>query len=122
VELAERGLPFEGLLMAQWRTGGLRERAHILKQGWLIPDYGGRRGPDKKMVGLRVKQVVPGSFWNQLGLEVNDLIEEMNETRIDSINAWRKVLEYAQNDTDVTVVVRRDNDILRMRTLTVPPR
>lgn len=66
IELAERGALFPGLMASQWYSMGLRERAYLLQQGWLNPDYGGLRGPEKEMVGLRVKEVSERSFWDQL--------------------------------------------------------
>ncbi len=122
MELAERGTLFPGLVGAQWYAMGLRERAYLLQQGWLNPDYGGVRGPDKEMIGLRVKEVSDRSFWDQLGLEVDDLIKEINGMPVDSFEAWHKVLEYVENSTDITVVVERGSESITMRTVTIPPR
>jgi len=122
IELAERGALFPSLMASQWYAMGLRERAYLLQQGWLNPDYGGVRGPEKEMIGLRVKEVSDRSFWDQLGLEVDDLIKEMNGMPVDSFEAWHKVLEYVENSTDITVVIERGSESITMHTVTIPPR
>jgi type II secretory pathway component PulC len=122
VDLAERGKLFESMMMAQWRNVGLRERPHVLQQGSFAAYYGGVRGPDKKMVGLRAKRLTTGSIWDQMGIEVGDLLIEINGEPVDSMNAWRRVLQTAQDETDIAVVVQRGEEALAMRTRTIPPR
>jgi len=121
-ELAEQGARHENMMMAQWRSIGLRGRAQLLQQGWLTPEFGGATGPDKKMLGLRVRQLTPNSFWEQLGLEEGDVLQEVNGRRIDDLAAWQDVLRVAQASTDITVVVRRNEDDLRTRTRTIVAR
>jgi len=75
--LAERGLLREGSLMASWGRIGYRDNAALLSQGRLAP-YWGERGPDgklpKQMQGLEVIRFECGSFWDQLGLQVGDIM------------------------------------------------
>jgi len=122
LELAEQGASYENMMMTQWRHVGLRDRAQLLQQGWLTPDFGAARGPEKEMIGLRVRQLARNSFWAQLGLEVGDILEEINGRRINDLAAWRDALQVAQTSTDITVVVRRDEDRFSARTRTVEPR
>lgn len=122
LELAEQGASYEKMMMTQWRHVGLRDRAQLLQQGWLTPDFGTARGPKKEMIGLRVRQLARNSFWAQLGLEEGDILEEINGRRINDLAGWRDALQVAQTSTDITVVVRRNEDDLLMRTRTIEPR
>jgi len=117
LEQARLGEHREGL-MAQWRNVGLRGRPQLLQQAWLVPEL----APDRKtMLGLRVRKLVEGSFWHQLGLAEEDLLERVNGDAIDSMDRWRQLLRVAENDQEISVVVRREGRILRFRTRTVPP-
>lgn len=121
-DLAERGKLFETMMMAQWKDVGQRERSHVLQQGTFAAYYGGERGPDKQMVGLRAKRITPGSIWDQLGIQEEDLVTEINGDPVDSMDAWKRFVQASQDETDVTVVVERAGVRLAMRTQTIPPR
>ena len=117
LDQARLGEHREGL-MAQWRNVGLRGRPQLLQQVWLVPEL----APDREtMLGLRVRKLVEGSFWHQLGLAEEDLLERVNGNAIDSMDRWRQLLRVAETDQEISVVVRRDGRILRFRTRTVPP-
>jgi type II secretory pathway component PulC len=121
VQQAEAGSGREGL-MAQWRNVGMRERPQLLQQGWLTAEYAGGSDASRRMAGLRVRKLVAGSFWHQLGMQEGDLLEEMNGLRIDSTDAWRKVLEIAQSDQAITISVQRSAAERSYRTETIRPR
>jgi S1-C subfamily serine protease len=87
----------------------------------LTPDFGGAVGPDKLMLGLRVREVTPASFWDQIGLRPGDLLTEMNGAAIDSLDAWKNVLQLAQTKQRLTVKVQRGTNELAFRTITVRP-
>jgi hypothetical protein len=108
-----------GGLMAQWRNVGLRDRPLLLQQAWLTPVSD---GPGEPMRGLRVRKLAPGSFWNQLGAETGDLLTAVNGRAIDSMNAWQKLIEIAQNDVNITITLERDAKPLRFQTRTIRPR
>ncbi|MFP6605259.1 MAG: hypothetical protein VCC19_01665 [Myxococcota bacterium] len=117
LDQARLGEHREGL-MAQWRNVGLRGRPQLLQQVWLVPEL----APDREtMLGLRVRKLVEGSFWHQLGLAEEDLLERVNGNAIDSMDRWRQLLRVAEADQEISVVVRRDGRRLRFHTRTVPP-
>ncbi len=117
LEQARLGEDREGL-MAQWRNVGLRGRPQLLQQAWLVPEI----APDREtMLGLRVRQLVEGSFWHQLGLAEGDLLEGVNGGTIDSMDRWQELLRSAEADQEISVVVRRNARRLRFHTKFVPP-
>lgn len=117
-EVARVGAERDGL-MAQWRNIGLRERPQLLQQATLTPE---RPEPSAAISGLRVRMVVRGSFWDQIGLEEGDLLKQVNGRRVDSLAAWRDVLRVAEKEVDISVTVRRGDRRLSFRTRTVQPR
>jgi len=114
---AELGQDREGL-MAQWRNVGLRGRPQLLQHAWFNPVH----DSDGSMVGLKVRQLVDGSFWHQLGLTEGDLLERSNGYPLDSMDRWQELLHAAQTAQEIEIVVRRDGRRLRFHTKTVPPR
>ncbi len=121
LQLAEEGSQREGM-MTQWRNVGLRDRAQLLQQAWLTADYAEPPGPNASMTGLRVRKLIEGSFWQQLGLQEGDLLEEINGVRVDSMDAWQQVIQIAQNDLDITITVDRAARKHSYRTETIRPR
>ena len=118
LEQARLGEHRDGL-MAQWRNVGLRGRPQLLQQVWLVPEL----APDREtMMGLRVRKLVEGSFWHQLGLAEEDLLERVNGNTMDSMDRWQQLLRAAETDQEISVVVRRDGRIFRFHTRTIPPR
>jgi len=114
---AKLGHDREGL-MAQWRNVGLRGRPQLLQQVSLIPEF----APDReRILGLRVRNLVKGSFWHQIGLAEGDLLEQANGDPIDSMDRWQDLLRAAGADQDLSIRVRRAGRNLRFRTKTVPP-
>jgi len=73
------------------------------------------------MLGLRVRKLVEGSFWHQIGLEENDLLTNFNGLPVDSTVAWREVLRAAQRDLQITTQVERAGKTIRFRTRTIRP-
>jgi hypothetical protein len=118
LEQARLGQHREGL-MAQWRNVGLRARPQLLQQGWLVPEFAPGH---ETMLGLRVRKLVEGSFWHQIGLAEGDLLERVNGDTIDSMDRWQEALRAAETDQAISVVVRRDGQRRRFHTRTVPPR
>jgi type II secretory pathway component PulC len=108
--------------MTQWRNVGLRDRAQLLQQAWLTADYAAAPGANASMTGLRVRKLIEGSFWQQLGLQEGDLLEEINGVRVDSMDAWQQVIQIAQNDLDITITVDRAAHKHSYRTETIRPR
>ncbi|HIL81046.1 MAG TPA: hypothetical protein EYG54_07270 [Myxococcales bacterium] len=106
-------------LMAQWRNVGLRGRPQLLQQAWLVPEFAVGR---ESLMGLRVRKLVEGSFWHQLGLAEGDLLERLNGDRIDSMDQWQALVRAAEMDKEISVAIRRDGRSLRFHTKTVPPR
>ena len=118
LEQARLGQHREGW-MAQWRNVGLRARPQLLQQGWLVPEFAPGH---ETMLGLRVRKLVEGSFWHQIGLAEGDLLERVNDDTIDSMDRWQEALRAAETDQAISVVVRRDGQSRRFHTRTVPPR
>ena len=118
LEQARLGQHREGL-MAQWRNVGLRARPQLLQQGWLVPAFAPGH---ETMLGLRVRNLVEGSFWHQLGLAEGDLLERVNGDTIDSMDRWQELLRAAETDQEISVVVLRDGQRRRFHIKTVPPR
>ncbi len=108
--------------MTQWRNVGLRDRAQLLQQAWLTANFTAPSDSQQTMTGLRVRKLVQGSFWQQLGMQEGDLLEEINGVRVDSLDAWQQVIQIAQNDTDITITVDRAAHKHRYRTETIRPR
>jgi type II secretory pathway component PulC len=109
-------------MMAQWRNVGLRDRAQLLQQAWLTADYAASPDAKQTMTGLRVRKLIKGSFWQQLGLEEGDLLQEINGLPVNSMDAWQQVIQIAQNDTEITITVERDARKHSYRTETIRPR
>ena len=118
LDVARLGDAREGL-MSQWRNVGLRGRPQLLQQAWLVP---GPATSGERFAGLRVRRVVPGSFWHQLGLAEGDLLERLNGTAVDSMERWADVLRAAQTDQAISIAVERAGRKLTFRTRTVPTR
>jgi type II secretory pathway component PulC len=118
---ASLGEKYPGQMMMQWRNTGLRGRPQLLQQAWLTPDFGGAVGPDKSMLGLRVRQVTEASFWDQIGLEDGDLLREINGLTIGSLDAWKKAIRIAETDQEIRVILQRGDHELTFRTLTMRP-
>ena len=106
-------------LMSQWRNVGLRGRPQLLQQVWLVPEFSSDRG---SMLGLRVRNLIPGSFWHQLGLAAGDLLEQVNDEPIDSMNRWQELMRVAQHGYEISVTLQRNGRKLKFDTKTVPPR
>ena len=105
-------------LMVQWRNVGLRGRPQLLQQASLVPEF----APDReRLLGLRVRNLVKGSFWHQLGLAEGDLLEQANGYIIDSMDRWQDLLRTAGADEEVSIRVRRAGRSLRFHTKTIPP-
>jgi hypothetical protein len=118
LEQARLGEHREGL-MAQWRNVGLRGRPQLLQQAWLVPEVA---SGGESLMGLRVRKLVEGSFWHQLGLAEGDLLERLNGDRIDSMDQWQSLVRAAEMDKEISVALRRDGRSLRFHTKTIPPR
>ena len=104
--------------MAQWRNVGRRGRPQLLQQAWLVPE----RAPSRDaMTGLRVRKLVEGSFWQQLGLTEGDLLERLDGDALDSMDRWQQLLRAAETQQEISLVIRRDGRRLRFHTKTVPP-
>ena len=116
LEQAELGADREGL-MAQWRNVGLRGRPQLLQQVWFNPAH----SPDGTMLGLKVRNLVEGSFWHQIGLKEGDLLTVFNGKAVDSTLAWREVLGAAEGDLDIAIEVKRGDRTLRFETRTIRP-
>jgi len=121
LQVAQEGSGREGM-MTQWRNIGLRDRAQLLQQAWLTADYVEMAGVQSTMAGLRVRKLVEGSFWSQLGLQEGDLLTQVNGVQVNSMAAWQQVLQIAQNDLDITIAVERAEHVHRYRTATIRPR
>ncbi len=113
---AELGEDREGL-MAQWRNVGLRGRPQLLQHAWFNPVH----DSDGSMLGLKVRKLVNGSFWHQLGLTEGDLLEALNGQALDSMDRWQELLRVAETDQEISIAVRRDGQKRRFRMKTVPP-
>lgn len=118
---AQRGAERAGL-MAQWRNIGMRDRPQLLQQAWLTPVYTDDPTPAGRMVGLRVRQLASGSFWQQLGMQNGDLLKSMNGRAVDSMDDWQRVLEVAQNDRAIRITLERASNEIRYQTQTIRPR
>jgi len=118
---AALGAEYKGQMMMQWRNTGLRGRPQLLQQAWLTPDFDGVVGPDRSMVGLRVSKVVSASFWEQIGLKNGDLLKAVNGVSIDTLDAWKEILEIAQTSQELRIRLERDELELTYRTLTIKP-
>ena len=118
---AALGEKYQGQMMIQWRNIGLRGRPQLLQQAWLTPDFGGVVGPKKTMLGLKVSQIMPASFWDQIGLEEGDLLTEVNGMPVNTLDAWKKVIQIAQTQQELHVRLQRGDLHLAFRTATVRP-
>ena len=114
LEQAELGAGREGL-MAQWRNVGLRGRPQLLQHAWFNPVH----RPDGQMLGLRVRTIVEGSFWHQIGLEEGDLLTTFNGRPVDSTFAWRALLDRAETDLQIDIGIERAGRKMSFRTQTL---
>ena len=121
VDQVQLGAAYDDLMMAQWRNIGLRGRAQLLQQAWLTPEFEAVTALGRAMRGLKVRQLVPSSFWQQLGLEEGDLLQEINGLSIDSLDAWKAALELAGSRQELTVKLVRQGNELVYRASTVRP-
>ena len=121
IDEAALGVQYPGEMMMQWRNTGLRGRPQLLQQAWLTPDFGGELGPDKSMLGLKVNQVTPASFWDQVGLRDGDLLTAVNDLSLDTLDAWKTAIHFAETEQEFTVRLQRGRNELVFRTHTVKP-
>lgn len=105
-------------MMSQWRNTGLRGRPQLLQQGSLIPEV---VSGQHAIAGLRVGRILRGSFWNQMGLSEGDVIQEVNNRKMDSMMRWREFMDVAENAQEISLVVKRDGRQFRLITRTIPP-
>ena len=106
-------------MMSQWRNMGLRGRPQLLQQGSLIPQV--VPGEDG-LTGLRVSQVLPGSFWDQIGLSRGDVLQEVNGVRIDSMIRWQEFMDIAESAQELSLLIDRGGRLIRFRVRTIPAR
>ena len=106
-----------GCGLAQWRNVGLRGRPQLLQQVWFNPAY----SPEGTMSGLKVRHLVEGSFWHQIGLKEADLLTVFNGKAVDSTLAWREVLSAAGTELNITIEVERGDRTMRFETRTIRP-
>ena len=121
-KIAERGLTYEDMMSAVWKNIGRRERPFLLVQGRLAPAYGEGTWPDVPYLGLRVHSVMPGSFWEQLGLQADDLVLAIDGVRIDSDGAWSRAMPALYDNEFVSLYVQRGDEEFTLETSTIPPR
>ncbi|MDG2304311.1 MAG: PDZ domain-containing protein [Candidatus Binatia bacterium] len=105
-------------MMSQWRNTGLRGRAQLLQQGSLIPEV---VSGQHAIAGLRVGRILRGSFWNQMGLSEGDVIQEVNNRKMNSMMRWREFMNVAESAQEISLVVKRDGRQFRLITRTIPP-
>ncbi len=106
-------------MMSQWRNTGLRGRPQLLQQGSLIP----RIVPgEDEIAGLRAGQILPGSFWDQMGLSEGDVIQEVNGAEIDSMMRWREFMDIAETAQEISLLLERGGRPIRFLIRTVPTR
>lgn len=120
--IAERGLNYEDFQAAIWKNIGRREQPFLLVQGRLSPAYGEGTWPDVPYLGLRVHSLMPGSFWDQLGLQVGDLILGIDGVRIDSDGAWSRAMPAFYENEFLSLYIQRGDEEFTLETSTIPPR
>ena len=104
-------------MMPQWRNTGLRGRPQLLQQGSLVPQV----IPGRDVIGgLRVGRILPGSFWGQMGLSEGDVIEQVNNKKMDSIMRWREFMNIAESAQEISLVVERGGKQIRLIIRTIP--
>jgi len=104
-------------MMSQWRNTGLRGRPQLLQQGSLVPQV----IPGRDVIGgLRVGRILPGSFWDQMGLSEGDVIEQVNNKKMDSIMRWREFMNIAESAQEISLVVERGGEQIRLIIRTIP--
>ena len=104
-------------MMSQWRNMGLRGRPQLLQQGSLVPQV----IPGRDVIsGLRVGRILPGSFWDQMGLSEGDVIEQVNNKKMDSIMRWREFMNIAESAQEISLVVERGGEQIRLIIRTIP--
>ncbi|MFP6663292.1 MAG: PDZ domain-containing protein [Deltaproteobacteria bacterium] len=117
---ARLGEQQEGM-MALWRNIGLRERPQLLQQATLVPEFGPGRAGERSLKGLRVRRIAEASFWDQLGLKDGDLLTWMDGEPIDSLAAWQRVIDRAEVERRIAILVERDGRALEFRIETIAP-
>lgn len=120
-KIAERGLTYEDMMSAVWKNIGRRERPFLLVQGRLSPAYGEGTWPDVPYIGLRVRSLMPGSFWEQLGLQADDVILGIDGVRIESNGAWSRAMPAFYNNEFISLYVQRGGEEITLETTTIPP-
>ncbi len=68
--------------------GGGRSPAAIFTQARILPKY-----EDGEMVGIQLSKIEPDSFYEKVGLQDGDVVQELNGIKIDNPSASRELLE-----------------------------
>ena len=76
---------------------------------------------DGEAGGLRVVWLGEGSFYEQLGIEVGDVLLEVNGIGLDSAEASDETLEAFSSAAALDIVIRSGDRTITLQADTVPP-
>lgn len=122
-EYAKRGESYEGLLMLQWQQVGARDEPALTWQASLAPYYK-TKNPGKASTdfgGIKVVGITPGSLYQQLGLQSEDVIIEVNNIAMTSVEEADKIAPVFMESESIDLVVLRDGEEISFSSETIPP-
>jgi general secretion pathway protein C len=95
---ANLGILSERLKDLQSDSGLSRSAADLLTQGRLAPKY-----HEGEMVGMRINDIQPGSLYEKIGIEDEDVIVSVNGIAMDSAAAGSKILSQLIGDGEIKI-------------------
>ncbi|MCG8588821.1 MAG: hypothetical protein MJE66_05980 [Proteobacteria bacterium] len=111
--LADRVRKLSGRDLKVRERSDPRSRASLFSQARIVPRY-----EDGEMLGLELKEIQEGSFYEQMGLEDGDILRKFNDIEINSPAAGAKILNEFSDAEEFVVTVRKPDGTETTETLT----
>ena len=96
---------------------GARDEDALVSQAAFAP----KRDQSGRTIGLFASRIVPGSFFDQLGLKQGDVLLEVNGVRLDSRYRAAEVLPILEQETAIQLVVQGPEGEITLDSTTVLP-
>lgn len=129
---ATRGELYDGLNAVQWMHRGERDRLALEHHANFAPYYEPPTeyrpiyphgaDADRPMEGALVNNVLPNSFYDELGLQDGDIVQQINDVEFDSPEAFQGAFDELVSETSFEVTVIRDGETTTFDVDTMPPR
>ncbi len=100
----QRSTPGKWLLEKRLLQGELDNLPQLLTKARIIPNFSGG-----KTDGFRILGIVPGSFYTQIGLENQDVIQRINGIDVKDPESFLRVFQQLKDESHIRVDLVRNN-------------